>query len=385
MTRSSPRRTASRYPLTSFKKVSTEDGEPSSDPHPEFLVNGIFQSEGRSLLGDEEDSSWELRDPVLNGVLSIMLNILKHVHLILNLINVLSPPTVTGALYIGHGLTSAIQSGENGKTHLICNHRCTSFYAKNIVTKASAMKKEPSKRATAKKPLSTLTEVSDDEMQKISEEKDDCDVEFGLKVVVNAKGVKKGDVLKPIKNGRVSPVKKVRKMRPHPLFNKKSGSILEKKGVEISPMGREELSGSSASASTSSNKGHRGGTYRQQSSFHCRRRWTKRVCLKEMREKHFLHDQFKMVEAVPHARVRFVLILGHIFLISFLTNALCIVILEADSCGLLTVSTRVGGVPEVLPGNMIVLAEPISSDMVKAIPKGYLHSFQDRPISYSLS
>ncbi|KAF6176014.1 hypothetical protein GIB67_032637 [Kingdonia uniflora] len=53
----------------------------------------------------------------------------------------------------------------------------------------------------------------------------------------------------------------------------------------------------------------------------------------------------------------------------FLTDALCIAILEAASCGLLTVSTRVGGVLEVLPDDMVVLAEPISSDMVKAIPK----------------
>ncbi|KAF6143875.1 hypothetical protein GIB67_009856 [Kingdonia uniflora] len=53
----------------------------------------------------------------------------------------------------------------------------------------------------------------------------------------------------------------------------------------------------------------------------------------------------------------------------FLTDALCIAILEAASCGLLTVSTRVGGVPEVLPDDMVAVAEPISSDMVKAIPK----------------
>ncbi|KAF6142270.1 hypothetical protein GIB67_030637 [Kingdonia uniflora] len=32
-------------------------------------------------------------------------------------------------------------------------------------------------------------------------------------------------------------------------------------------------------------------------------------------------------------------------------------------------STRVGGVREVLPDDMVVLAEPVSSDMVKAIPK----------------
>ncbi|KAF6145028.1 hypothetical protein GIB67_013379 [Kingdonia uniflora] len=95
----------------------------------------------------------------------------------------------------------------------------------------------------------------------------------------------------------------------------------------------------------------------------------KRVRLEEMREKHSLQDRVEMLGAVPHAQVRSVLILGHIFLNSSLTEAFCIAILEAASCGLLTVSTRVGGVPEVLPDDMVVLAEPVPSDMVKAIQK----------------
>ncbi|XP_058111372.1 phosphatidylinositol N-acetylglucosaminyltransferase subunit A isoform X3 [Magnolia sinica] len=95
----------------------------------------------------------------------------------------------------------------------------------------------------------------------------------------------------------------------------------------------------------------------------------KRVRLEEMREKHSLQDRVEMLGAVPHAQVRSVLISGHIFLNSSLTEAFCIAILEAASCGLLTVSTRVGGVPEVLPDDMIVLAEPVPSDMVQAIKK----------------
>ncbi|RYR53024.1 hypothetical protein Ahy_A06g027869 [Arachis hypogaea] len=54
---------------------------------------------------------------------------------------------------------------------------------------------------------------------------------------------------------------------------------------------------------------------------------------------------------------------------SSLTEAFCIAILEAASCGLLTVSTRVGGVPEVLPDDMIILAEPDPGDMVLAIER----------------
>uniref|UniRef100_A0A0D3AHH1 Glycosyl transferase family 1 domain-containing protein n=1 Tax=Brassica oleracea var. oleracea TaxID=109376 RepID=A0A0D3AHH1_BRAOL len=49
-----------------------------------------------------------------------------------------------------------------------------------------------------------------------------------------------------------------------------------------------------------------------------------------------------------------------------LIEAFCIAILEAASCGLLTVGTRVGG---VLPDDMVVLAEPDPDDMVRAIEK----------------
>ncbi|GAB2285065.1 hypothetical protein Dimus_019521 [Dionaea muscipula] len=95
----------------------------------------------------------------------------------------------------------------------------------------------------------------------------------------------------------------------------------------------------------------------------------KRVRLEEMREKHSLQDRVEMLGAVPHAQVRSVLISGHIFLNCSLTEAFCIAILEAASCGLLTVSTSVGGVPEVLPDDMIVLAEPDPGDVVQAIRK----------------
>ncbi|WMV44094.1 hypothetical protein MTR67_037479 [Solanum verrucosum] len=110
----------------------------------------------------------------------------------------------------------------------------------------------------------------------------------------------------------------------------------------------------------------------------------KRVRLEEMREKHSLQDRVDMLGAVPHAKVRSVLITGHIFLNSSLTEAFCIAILEAASCGLLTVSTRVGGVPEafvrcylscfvplvqVLPDDMVVLAAPDPTTMVHAITR----------------
>ena len=49
---------------------------------------------------------------------------------------------------------------------------------------------------------------------------------------------------------------------------------------------------------------------------------------------------------------------GHIFLNTFLTEAFGIAILEAACAGLYVVSTRVGGVPEILPEDMICFAEP---------------------------
>lgn len=48
---------------------------------------------------------------------------------------------------------------------------------------------------------------------------------------------------------------------------------------------------------------------------------------------------------------------GHIFLNTSLTEAYCMAIVEATSCGLQVVSTRVGGIPEVLPSNLITLTD----------------------------
>ena len=53
-----------------------------------------------------------------------------------------------------------------------------------------------------------------------------------------------------------------------------------------------------------------------------------------------------------------ILVQGHIFLNTSLTEAFCIAIVEAASCGLLVVSTKVGGIPEVLPDDMIVFSKP---------------------------
>uniref|UniRef100_A0A1A9X022 phosphatidylinositol N-acetylglucosaminyltransferase n=1 Tax=Glossina brevipalpis TaxID=37001 RepID=A0A1A9X022_9MUSC len=84
----------------------------------------------------------------------------------------------------------------------------------------------------------------------------------------------------------------------------------------------------------------------------------KRVLLEEIREKANMQNRVEIVGAVEHARVRDYLVKGHIFVNTSLTEAYCMAIVEAAACGLQVVSTRVGGIPEVLPEDLIILTEP---------------------------
>jgi phosphatidylinositol glycan class A protein len=93
----------------------------------------------------------------------------------------------------------------------------------------------------------------------------------------------------------------------------------------------------------------------------------KRLALEEMRERFQLHERVSLLGAVPHEHVRDVLTTGHIFLNCSLTEAFCMAIVEAASCGLLVVSTRIGGVPEVLPDDMISLADPNPQALIDAL------------------
>eukprot|EP00960_Hanusia_phi_P072969 767912-Hanusia_phi.AAC.10 len=90
-----------------------------------------------------------------------------------------------------------------------------------------------------------------------------------------------------------------------------------------------------------------------------------RVALEQMRENHQLQDRVEMLGHVKHTDVRNVLVRGHIYMNCSLTEAFCIAILEAASCGLLVVSTRVGGVPEVMPSNMIKYASPDANSLIE--------------------
>jgi len=93
----------------------------------------------------------------------------------------------------------------------------------------------------------------------------------------------------------------------------------------------------------------------------------KRILLEEVRENLQLQDRVKMLGNVSHCDVRDVLVRGDIFLNTSLTEAFCIAIVEAACCGLQVVSTRVGGVPEVLPPRLIRLADPSSKSLISCL------------------
>ncbi|XP_065898364.1 phosphatidylinositol N-acetylglucosaminyltransferase subunit A-like [Dysidea avara] len=92
-----------------------------------------------------------------------------------------------------------------------------------------------------------------------------------------------------------------------------------------------------------------------------------RVLLEQIREQHDLMDRVTLLGGLDHSQVRDVLVQGDIFLNTSLTEAFCIAIVEAVSCGLQVISTKVGGVPEVLPNDMICMAEPNVSSLAEAL------------------
>ncbi|TPX45176.1 phosphatidylinositol N-acetylglucosaminyltransferase [Synchytrium endobioticum] len=108
----------------------------------------------------------------------------------------------------------------------------------------------------------------------------------------------------------------------------------------------------------------------------------KRVSLDQMREQYMLESRVDLVGALSSKQVRDVLVKGHIFLNSSLTEAFCIAILEAASCGLLVVSTKVGGVPEVLPEDLIIFAQADEDELVSAVSRA-IHLIQTNAIQSS--
>ncbi|XP_058836755.1 phosphatidylinositol N-acetylglucosaminyltransferase subunit A [Topomyia yanbarensis] len=93
----------------------------------------------------------------------------------------------------------------------------------------------------------------------------------------------------------------------------------------------------------------------------------KRALLEEIRERNNMQDRMTMLGGLEHSQVREVLTQGHIFLNTSLTEAYCMAIVEAASCGLQVVSTRVGGIPEVLPDSLIILTDPTVESVYRGL------------------
>jgi phosphatidylinositol N-acetylglucosaminyltransferase subunit A len=79
------------------------------------------------------------------------------------------------------------------------------------------------------------------------------------------------------------------------------------------------------------------------------------------------HSRVVLLGSIRHEEVRDVMVRGHLLLSTSLTEAFGTVLVEAASCGLMVVATRVGGVPEVLPGNMTVFVLPEVTDVVRGV------------------
>ena len=108
-----------------------------------------------------------------------------------------------------------------------------------------------------------------------------------------------------------------------------------------------------------------------------------RLAMEEMREREQLQERVEMLGEVPHDRVRDVLVRGDIFLNCSLTEGFCIAIVEAAAAGLLVVTTSVGGIPEVLPQDMVLYTPASVSGVVEsvsqAIPRVLARDYSEDP------
>ncbi|XP_012946101.1 phosphatidylinositol N-acetylglucosaminyltransferase subunit A [Aplysia californica] len=104
----------------------------------------------------------------------------------------------------------------------------------------------------------------------------------------------------------------------------------------------------------------------------------KRIILEEVREQYQLLDRVLMLGSLQHSQIRNILVQGDIMLNTSLTEAFCIAIVEAACCGLQVVSTRVGGVPEVLPPGLVYLAEPNVQALAQELENAIEDRIQDR-------
>lgn len=84
-------------------------------------------------------------------------------------------------------------------------------------------------------------------------------------------------------------------------------------------------------------------------------------------EENDLNSQVKIFDEINHEDVPDFLRTGDIFLNTSLTETFCLAILEAAACGLVVVSTNVGGIHEILGDRGILFCEPRAEDIAKQL------------------
>ncbi|EJW03628.1 hypothetical protein EDEG_02059 [Edhazardia aedis USNM 41457] len=93
----------------------------------------------------------------------------------------------------------------------------------------------------------------------------------------------------------------------------------------------------------------------------------KRPEVEQTIDQHNLHKQVSFIGELQHKDVPKLLRKGDIFVNTSLTEAFCLAILEAAACGLLVVSTNVGGIHEVLPDDLILLTDVNEQSVVDGV------------------
>lgn len=89
--------------------------------------------------------------------------------------------------------------------------------------------------------------------------------------------------------------------------------------------------------------------------------------VEQMLDEAELHSQVRMLGEMNYLQIADVMRESDIFLNTSLTETFCMAILEAASCGLLVVSTNVGGIHEVLDEGVVFFCKPTPEDIAEQI------------------
>lgn len=80
-----------------------------------------------------------------------------------------------------------------------------------------------------------------------------------------------------------------------------------------------------------------------------------------------LEQQVKILDEIKYEDVGDILRTGDLFLNTSLTETFCLAILEAISCGLMVISTNVGGIHELFSESEIYFCEPTADDIAEQV------------------